>query len=94
MIFSLPNGKVINLTIEEYLNLTDEDIQMLMALNYGEYPTSEWYGSSIDIHQIPDKSLQDNCMMSLEEEDEYLNEGFNINDIPDEDSDYDFINLG
>ena len=94
MIFSLPNGKVINLTIEEYLNLTDEDIQTLMALNYGEYPTSQWYGSSIDIHEIPDKSLKDTSMLSLEEEDEYLNEGFNINDIPDEDSDYDFINLG
>ena len=40
MYFQLPNGKVINITVEEYLCLTDEDIQTLIALNYGEYPTS------------------------------------------------------
>ena len=47
MIFQLPNGKVIHLTLDEYLDLTDEDIQTLMALNAGDYATSPWYGSSI-----------------------------------------------
>ena len=36
MLYQLPNGKVVFLTIEEYLDLTDEDIQYLMALDFGE----------------------------------------------------------
>lgn len=47
MIYSLPNGKVIHLTLEEYLDLTDEDIQYLMSINAGEYPRSNWQGSAI-----------------------------------------------
>ncbi len=33
--------------MEEYLDLTDQDIQHLIALNAGDHATSPWYGSSI-----------------------------------------------
>ncbi len=36
MNYQLPNGKVIYISIEEYLALTDADIQYLIALDYGE----------------------------------------------------------
>ena len=36
MIYQLPNGKTIYLSIDEYLNLTDSDIQYMVANNYGE----------------------------------------------------------
>lgn len=45
MIYQLPNGKVIQLTVEQYLDLTDEDIQYLMSINYGDHATSPWLGS-------------------------------------------------
>ena len=47
MLYQLPTGKVISLTIEEYLNLTDQDIQFLVSVNAGEYANSPWVGSSI-----------------------------------------------
>lgn len=47
MIYQLPNGKVVNMSIDEYLSLTDEDIQYMMSIDFGEYATSPWYGSSI-----------------------------------------------
>ena len=47
MIYQLPNGKIVNMSIDEYLNLTDEDIQYMMSIDFGEYATSPWYGSSI-----------------------------------------------
>lgn len=47
MQYQLPTGKVINLTIEEYLNLTDDDINFLIASNLGDYPNSQWDGSVI-----------------------------------------------
>lgn len=88
MYFQLPNGKVIILSIEEYLCLTDEDIQTLIALNYGDYPTSHWYGSCI-YYQESVEIREENILMSLEEQDEYLQQypNFDINNIPDEEID-------
>jgi hypothetical protein len=47
MLYQLPNGKVIHISIEEYLNLSDQDIQDLSALNLGDYATSPWTDSAI-----------------------------------------------
>jgi hypothetical protein len=47
MIIQMPNGKVIHLSIEEYLSLSDTDLQDLNGMNVGSYPTSHWHDSSI-----------------------------------------------
>jgi hypothetical protein len=47
MLYQLPNGKVIQLSIDQYLALTDQDLQYLVAINYGETITSPWYNSVI-----------------------------------------------
>lgn len=47
MIYQLPNGKIIHLSVEEYLDLTDQDIQYLMSVNAGDNPKSPWHGSAI-----------------------------------------------
>lgn len=47
MMYQLPSGKVIYLTLEEYLDLSDQDLQDLIGTNIGAYPTSIWEGSSI-----------------------------------------------
>jgi hypothetical protein len=48
MLYQLPNGKVINLSIEEYLDLTDEDVQYLMAIDYGEHIRDPFAGSAVE----------------------------------------------
>jgi hypothetical protein len=48
MFYNLPNGKVVYLSIEEYLDLTDLDIQYLMSLDYGEHVVNPFTGSAID----------------------------------------------
>lgn len=45
MIYQLPNGKVLWLTTEEYLNLTDEEINIISNLGYGDTANSPWTGS-------------------------------------------------
>ena len=45
MIYQLPNGKVLWLTLEEYLSLTDEEINQLASLGYGDIANSPWTGS-------------------------------------------------
>jgi len=48
MYYQLPNGKTIYLTIEEYLNLTDADIQYLVSLNVGESVLNPFKGSVVN----------------------------------------------
>ena len=48
MLYQLPNGKVIHLTTEEFLDLTDEDIQYLMSIDYGEHIRDPFTGSAVD----------------------------------------------
>jgi len=48
MIFQLPNGKIIHLSVEEYLHLTDEDIQYIVSTGYGLEPTNPFYSSAIN----------------------------------------------
>jgi hypothetical protein len=47
MIYQLPNGKIVHISTEQYLDMTDQDIQDLMAGNVGEYPESHWQESAI-----------------------------------------------
>ena len=51
MQYSLPNGKVVNLSLEDYLDLTDEDVQYLMSLDYGEYVTDPFRGSAVETNK-------------------------------------------
>jgi hypothetical protein len=59
MMFQLPTGKVIYLSVEEYLSLSDEDIQGLIAGNLGDYPTSYWDGSVIKKNSKPEHVHKD-----------------------------------
>lgn len=47
MLYQLPCGKIIHITVEEYLNLSDSDLQELNGMNIGDYPTSYWHDSAI-----------------------------------------------
>ena len=47
MIYQLPSGKTIHISLEEYLNLTPEDIQYLISTGMGGSPTNPFYCSAI-----------------------------------------------
>ena len=76
MLYQLPNGKAIEISTEQYLEMTDEDFEYLMAYNYGEVQEDPWFGSvitkaaPIDIPEeftpeIPDLS-QDEKLLDLD----------------------------
>lgn len=48
MYYQLQNGKVVYLSIEQYLELTDLDIQYLMSIDYGEYVLDPFAGSAVE----------------------------------------------
>lgn len=68
MLYQLPNGKCVYLTIEEYLNLTHEDIQFLMAGDYGDHIVNPFKGSAIDT-KSKSKNRDFNEVVSTEDED-------------------------
>ena len=48
MIYQLPSGKTIELSLEQYLEMTDEDIEYIVAFDYGEEINNPFYGSTIE----------------------------------------------
>lgn len=45
MLFQLPNGKVIEMSTEQYLEMSDEELEYLIAYNYGDVHENPWFGS-------------------------------------------------
>jgi hypothetical protein len=67
MLYQLPNGKVVYLSIEQYLELTDQDIQYLMSIDGGDYATNPFIDSAViqnskevyyDFDYLPDDENQ------------------------------------
>lgn len=70
MIYQLPNGKVIYLSTEDYLSLSDKDIQYLVSINAGEFPRSPWEGSAIKHSRNQDFDDDEDCSIDYQEESE------------------------
>ena len=45
MLYQLPNGKVIEISTEQYIEMSDEELEYFIAYNYGEDLEDPWFGS-------------------------------------------------
>jgi hypothetical protein len=62
MIVSLPNGKCIEVSIETYLRMTDEDFEYLLAINWGEHFEDPFHSSVLSLGEqkvLTDEDLED-----------------------------------
>jgi hypothetical protein len=82
MQYSLPNGKVVNLSLEEYLDLTDEDVQFLMSLDYGDYVTDPFTGSAVEVSK-KEKYYDFDYLADDESEDNVISDDEPFDDIID-----------
>lgn len=48
MIYQLPNGKVIGISVEAFLDMSDDELNNLIAYNYGEEVQNPFFGSALD----------------------------------------------
>lgn len=48
MLYSLPTGKVIELSVEQYLDMTDEELEYLISINYGDVLEDPFFGSILE----------------------------------------------
>jgi hypothetical protein len=67
MIYQLPNGKVINISIDEFLNMSDTDLQDLNGFNIGEYVTNPFSASVLENPEAEDKDLNFDFNFMLDE---------------------------
>jgi hypothetical protein len=81
MLYQLPNGKVVNLSLEEFLKLTDLDVQYLMSLDFGEHIIDPFTGSAVD----------KNCKEKYYDFDYLSDDESDINDIISDDEPFDDI---
>jgi hypothetical protein len=51
IIYQLPNGKTVYLSVEEFLSLTDQDIQYLISVDCGESILNPFKNSTVDSGQ-------------------------------------------
>jgi len=76
MIYQLPNGKVIHLSVEQFLDMSDADIDRMVKSDTGDYVTSPFHGSAIREKKV--KKEEDNSIdfePDLEEKDHHGNGG-------------------
>lgn len=62
MFYQLPNGKVIEISTEQYFEMSDEELEYLIAYNYGDHMENPWYGSILSKQEpetIEEPSLPD-----------------------------------
>jgi len=48
MLYQLPNGKVIEISTEQYVEMSDEELEYLIAYNYGDALEDPWFGSVLN----------------------------------------------
>lgn len=68
MLYQLPNGKVINISIDQFLDMTDQDIQYLMSVNGGDYCPNPFTESAC-IDNAKDKSYDFDYLADDEKDD-------------------------
>jgi hypothetical protein len=49
MLYQLPNGKVIDIDLDDILNMDQESIQLLLSYDIGMYVNSPFYLSNIEL---------------------------------------------
>ena len=78
--YQLPNGKVVQMSVDEYLSLSDKDIQYLLSINAGDYISNPWTGSVITKKGLtPDEDMD---VEEIEFFEEYFTEEWeDLNDI-------------
>ena len=81
MIYQLPNGKVINISIDQYLSMTDLDVQYLISIGGGDYATNPFTDSAC-IDNAKEKSY-DFEFLSNDEIDDIADDSMPFDDIID-----------
>jgi hypothetical protein len=65
MLYNLPNGKVIEISVEQYLDMDDEEFEYLLSINYGELIEDPFFGSILESKAKPE--VEDNLVPPVDQ---------------------------
>jgi hypothetical protein len=84
MLYQLPNGKVIEISTEQFVEMTDEELEYLIAYNYGEVQENPWFGSVLSKQSPEDEIdlIQPIELPDVKDDDKinFLDADFNVED--------------
>jgi len=80
--YQLANGKTIYLTIDQFLDLTDEDIQYLISVDYGKQYLNPFNDSAV-FSQVVEKSYDFDYLPDDESDDNIISDDIPFDDIID-----------
>ena len=59
MIYQLPSGRIIEITLEQYLEMSDDDIEFFIAYEVGEFNENPFYSSVIKTKTKTEEELEE-----------------------------------
>jgi hypothetical protein len=85
MLYQLPNGKVIEISTEQYFEMSDEELEYLIAYNYGDVQEDPWFGSVLLKQEKEDNNVIEDIpeITDLSENDKLLDLDVDYDDIVD-----------
>lgn len=89
ILYQLQSGKVIKLSIEDFLSMNDEMEQYLISQNVGDVINSPWHNSAINSNNkaLEQEYFGDDFDYDQESDEIKTEQDIDINNIPDECSD-------
>ena len=82
MLYQLPNGKTVYLTIDQFLDLTDEDIQYLISIDCGDQHLNPFKDSAV-LNQEDEKLYDFDYLVDDENDDNIISDDVPFDDIID-----------
>lgn len=67
MLYQLSNGKVVEMSVEDYLSMSDADLQNLVGYNHGEFTNNPWLHSALGEEQIIDDDEEEALIKELDD---------------------------
>lgn len=67
MLYQLANGKVVELSVEDYLDMSDADFQNLVGYNHGEFTNNPWLHSALGEEQVVDDEEEEALIKDLDD---------------------------
>lgn len=67
MLYQLSNGKVVEMSVEDYLSMSDADFQNLVGYNHGEFTNNPWLHSALGEEQTVDDEEEEALIKDLDD---------------------------
>jgi len=83
MLYQLPDGRTIEMSVSDFLSLSDEELQSLQGYqNIGKVINNPMYGSATKSlgRQVPDKLISEQDIPDISPEDKFNDQDYTIDE--------------